>query len=78
MYEIIAPKIEANTEDVVIKEWLKKEGDSVKKEEPLFLMETIKAVIEVPSECRGVLKKILVKEGESVPVLSVVAVIEEK
>ena len=78
MYEVILPKFEPNTEEALIKEWLKKEGDHVKKDNPLFLMETIKAVIEVPSECEGILKKIIVKEGKTVPVLSVIALIEEK
>lgn len=75
MYEIIMPKIEANTEEAKISEWLKKEGDEVKKGETIFMMETVKAVIEVESEASGILRKILVSVDETVPVLTVVALV---
>lgn len=78
MFKVIIPKIEANTEEVTLVKWLKKENDIVKKGEPLFSIETAKAVIDVEAEESGILKKILVQEGESVPVLTVVAFIEGK
>lgn len=75
MYEVILPKIEANTNEAMISEWLKKEGDEVKKGEPLFVVETAKAVIEVEAEASGVLRKILVPEKQTVPILTVVGII---
>ncbi len=56
--------------------WLKEEGDSVKRGENLLEVETDKAVMEVESTVTGVLKKILVAEGETVPVNEPLALIE--
>ena len=78
MHEIIVPKIEANTEEVTFVEWKKKVGDYVKKGEPLFLIETIKAIIEIEAEETGYLKKTLVDEGDEVNVLDIVAYLGNK
>ncbi|MBI1968529.1 E3 binding domain-containing protein [Candidatus Woesearchaeota archaeon] len=78
MYTIILPKIEPNTEEATIVEWLKKEGDLVKKGEALFVIETSKAAIEVEAEETGTLRKIMVPEGKTVPVLSVLGVLGSK
>lgn len=56
--------------------WLKEEGDSVERGESLLEVETDKAVMEVESTVTGVLKKILVAEGETVPVNEPLALIE--
>ncbi len=56
--------------------WLKEEGDSVERGESLLEVETDKAVMEVESTVTGVLKKILVAEGETVPVNAPLALIE--
>ena len=56
--------------------WLKEEGDSVERGENLLEVETDKAVMEVESTVTGVLKKILVGEGETVPVNGPLALIE--
>lgn len=56
--------------------WLKKEGDSVERGENLLEVETDKAIMEVESTATGVLKKILVAEGETVPVNAPLALIE--
>lgn len=56
--------------------WLKKEGDNVERGENLLEVETDKAVMEVESTVTGVLKKILVPEGETVPVNETLALIE--
>ena len=58
--------------------WLKEEGSLVKKGEPVVEIETDKAVVEVEAEEEGVLRKILVLEGVSVPVGSPIAIIGEK
>jgi 2-oxoglutarate dehydrogenase E2 component (dihydrolipoamide succinyltransferase) len=55
--------------------WIKKVGDSVDRDEPLFEISTDKVDAEIPSPGAGVLTEIRVKEGETVPVNSVVAVI---
>jgi len=55
--------------------WIKKVGDSVDRDEPLFEISTDKVDAEIPSPVAGVLVDIAVKEGETVPVNSVVATI---
>lgn len=75
MQVVILPKIEPNMEQASIALWLKKEGEEVKKGEPLFEIETAKALIEVEAEEAGVLRKILVPPGKSVPILTPLAFI---
>jgi len=55
--------------------WIKKIGDAVDRDEPLFEISTDKVDAEIPSPAAGVLSDIKVKEGETVPVNSVVAII---
>jgi 2-oxoglutarate dehydrogenase E2 component (dihydrolipoamide succinyltransferase) len=55
--------------------WIKKVGDTVDRDEPLFEISTDKVDAEIPSPAAGVLADIAVKEGETVPVNSVVATI---
>jgi 2-oxoglutarate dehydrogenase E2 component (dihydrolipoamide succinyltransferase) len=55
--------------------WIKKVGDAIDRDEPLFEISTDKVDAEIPSPTAGVLLEIAVKEGETVPVNSVVAVI---
>ena len=57
--------------------WLKKVGDAVERDEPLFEISTDKVDAEIPSPSAGVLSEINVKEGETVPINTVVAVIDE-
>jgi pyruvate/2-oxoglutarate dehydrogenase complex dihydrolipoamide acyltransferase (E2) component len=56
--------------------WYKKVGDTVKADEPLFDVETDKVTTEIPSIATGVVKAILVEAGQTVPVGTVLAVIE--
>jgi pyruvate dehydrogenase E2 component (dihydrolipoamide acetyltransferase) len=58
--------------------WRKKEGDFVKEQEVLFEIETDKTVMEVEAQVSGVLRKILVTEGEEVPVTLPIAIIGDK
>src|SRR6185503_3457293 len=60
-----------------ITKWLKKEGDVVKRDEPLFEISTDKIDTEIQSSVAGVLQKILMPEGSKVPIHTVVAIIEE-
>src|SRR5205085_4149651 len=55
--------------------WIKKVGDKVDRDEPLFEISTDKVDAEIPSPAAGVIAEIRAKEGETVPVNSVVAVI---
>jgi len=59
-----------------LSKWLKKVGDSVKRDEPIFEISTDKVDAEIPSPSAGVLAEILVKEGETVAVQTVVARLE--
>lgn len=71
-YEIILPKLGQTVEEGRIVEWLKEEGDTVNRGDVLFTVETDKAVLDVESTRKGYLRRILVPEGETRPVLSVV------
>jgi pyruvate dehydrogenase E2 component (dihydrolipoamide acetyltransferase) len=73
-YDIIMPKLGQTVEEGRIVEWLKEEGDPVDRGEVLLTIETDKAVLDVESKKRGVLRKILVPEGETRPVLTVVGI----
>src|SRR5262249_59530090 len=56
--------------------WMKKVGDAVDRDEPLFEISTDKVDAEIPSPSAGVVAEIRAQEGETVPVNSVVAVIK--
>lgn len=73
--EVILPKLGQTMEVGVIAEWLVQEGQVVKKGDPIFTVESDKAVLEVSAPASGVLRKILVPKGQSVPILSLVGVI---
>ena len=71
--EIILPKLGQTMEDGAIVEWLKLEGDEIKRGDVLFTVESDKATLEVEASSRGFLRKILVPAGKTVTVLSAVA-----
>ncbi len=73
--QVIMPKLGQTMEEGTIVEWLKKEGDRVRRGEVLFTLESDKATLEAESPTRGILRKILVPAGETVPVLTTVAII---
>ncbi|WP_425410177.1 2-oxoglutarate dehydrogenase complex dihydrolipoyllysine-residue succinyltransferase [Hyphococcus sp.] len=77
--EDIEVRVPASGESVTeadIGEWLKKEGDAVERDEPIVSLETDKAAMDVPAPQAGVLKEIKVKEGETVEVGALIAIIE--
>ena len=78
VYEIILPKLGQTVEEGRIVEWLKQEGDAVARGDVLYTVETDKAVLDVEATRKGVLRKILVGEGELRPVLTVVGLITRK
>src|SRR3982750_4054296 len=67
-------KGESIAEGTIVR-WIKKIGDEVDRDEPLFEISTDKVDAEIPSPAAGVLTAIKAKEGETVPVNSVVAII---
>ncbi len=71
--EIIVPKLGQTMEEGLLVEWFKQEGDPVERGELLFTVESDKATLEVEATGRGFLRRILVPEGETVPVMTVVA-----
>lgn len=73
--EIILPKLGQTMEEGTIVEWIKREGDAVRRDEILFTVETDKAVMEVEATADGFLRKILVPVGQTVPVLAAVALL---
>jgi 2-oxoglutarate dehydrogenase E2 component (dihydrolipoamide succinyltransferase) len=70
--EIKIPEVGESVSEVVIAEWLKKEGDYVEVDEPICEIDSDKASFEIPSEEAGVLN-ILVKEGETVAIGDTIA-----
>jgi len=75
---IIMPKLGFNMDKGTVEKWIKKEGDFVKEQEVIFEVETDKTVMEVEAQISGVLRKILVTEGEEVPVTLPIAIIGDK
>jgi pyruvate dehydrogenase E2 component (dihydrolipoamide acetyltransferase) len=75
--QIIMPKLSDAMEEGRVLQWLKKEGDRVQGGDVLASIETDKAEIELESFGAGVLRKILVPAGESVPVGRLIAVVAE-
>ena len=71
------PKLSPTMEEGQISRWLKNEGDKVSMGEPLAEIDTDKATMEMQALGSGVLRKILLKEGESVPLGQIIAVIGE-
>src|SRR5258705_4447600 len=73
--DVIMPQMGESIAEGTIVRWIKKVGEKVDRDEPLFEISTDKVDAEIPSPAAGVVSEIRVKEGETVPVNSVVAVI---
>jgi pyruvate dehydrogenase E2 component (dihydrolipoamide acetyltransferase) len=71
------PQMGESIAEGTIVRWIKKVGDKIDRDEPLFEISTDKVDAEIPSPAAGVIAEIRVKEGETVPVNSIVAVIGE-
>src|SRR5437764_4253987 len=67
------PVLGLTMEEGTVAEWLKREGDPVKKDEPLLTVEMDKGTVEVPAPASGVLRRIVVQPGTTVPVRAVIA-----
>src|SRR5258708_3902081 len=73
--DVVMPQMGESIFEGTITKWLKKPGDKVQRDEPLFEISTDKVDAEIPAPAAGVLKEIKVKEGATVQVNTVVAVI---
>ena len=74
--DVIMPQMGESIAEGTLSRWIKKAGDKVQRDEPIFEISTDKVDAEIPSPVAGVLAEILVKEGETVAVQTVVARIE--
>jgi pyruvate dehydrogenase E2 component (dihydrolipoamide acetyltransferase) len=74
--DIVMPQMGESIFEGTITKWLKKPGDRVERDEPLFEISTDKVDAEIPSPSAGVLKEIKVAEGKTVPIQTVVGVID--
>src|SRR5512140_852545 len=74
--DVIMPQMGESIVEGTLSRWMKKLGEPVKRDEPIFEISTDKVDAEIPSPSAGVLAEIKVQEGQTVPVQTVVAVIE--
>jgi pyruvate dehydrogenase E2 component (dihydrolipoamide acetyltransferase) len=74
--DVVMPQMGESIFEGTITKWLKKPGDKVERDEPLFEISTDKVDAEIPSPSAGVLKEIKIPEGQTVPIQTVVAVID--
>src|SRR5204863_2239570 len=73
--EVVMPQMGESIAEGTIVRWIKKVGDKIDRDEPLFEISTDKVDAEIPSPAAGVIAEIRVKEGETVPINTVVALI---
>jgi 2-oxoglutarate dehydrogenase E2 component (dihydrolipoamide succinyltransferase) len=74
--DVIMPQMGESIAEGTVSRWLKKIGDPVKRDEPILEISTDKVDAEIPAPASGVLAEIRVEEGKTVPVQTVIAVIE--
>ncbi|HUL14774.1 MAG TPA: dihydrolipoamide acetyltransferase family protein [Terriglobales bacterium] len=74
--DVVMPQMGESIFEGTITKWLKKPGDKVERDEPLFEISTDKVDAEIPSPSAGVLKEIKITEGQTVPIQTIVAVID--
>ncbi len=73
MTDVVMPQMGESIVEGTLTKWLKKPGDSVERDEPLFEISTDKVDTEIPSPCAGVLSEVLVEEGATVAINTIVA-----
>src|SRR6201989_2114422 len=74
--EVVMPQMGESIAEGTITKWLKKVGERVERDEPLFEISTDKVDAEIPSPAAGTLTEVRYKEGETVEVNTVVAVLD--
>ncbi|MFO7613246.1 MAG: dihydrolipoamide acetyltransferase family protein [Bacteroidales bacterium] len=75
-FDIVMPKLGESIIEATITKWLKAAGDQVNEDDPLAEIATDKVDSEIPSPVEGVVKELLYKEGDTIPVGKVIAVID--
>ncbi|MFN0179313.1 MAG: dihydrolipoamide acetyltransferase family protein [Gemmatimonadales bacterium] len=74
--DVLMPQMGESIAEGTLSKWLKKIGDPVKRDEPIFEISTDKVDAEIPAPTAGILAEILVTEGQTVPIQTLVARIE--
>src|SRR6202034_1554239 len=77
MTDVVMPQMGESIVEGTLTKWLKKAGEHVDRDEPLFEISTDKVDTEIPAPAAGVLKEVLVEEGKTVAISTVVGRIEE-
>src|SRR5205814_8760056 len=77
MTDVVMPQMGESIVEGTLTKWLKKPGERVERDEPLFEISTDKVDTEIPSPAAGVLKEVLVEEGKTVGINTIVARIDE-
>ncbi|HTR36533.1 MAG TPA: dihydrolipoamide acetyltransferase family protein [Bryobacteraceae bacterium] len=77
MIDVVMPQMGESIVEGTLTKWLKKPGEHVDRDEPLFEISTDKVDTEIPSPSAGVLKEVLVEEGKTVAISTIVGRIEE-
>ena len=75
--DVVMPQMGESITEGTITKWLKKPGDTVQRDEPLFEISTDKVDAEIPSPAAGTLKEIKIPEGTTVQINTVVCTIDE-
>jgi pyruvate dehydrogenase E2 component (dihydrolipoamide acetyltransferase) len=74
--EVVMPRMGETVEEGTVNAWFKAAGDRVAEGEPLLEIATDKVETEIPAPASGVLREIRVAEGQTVPVATVIAIID--
>ena len=77
MTDVVMPQMGESIVEGTLTKWLKKAGERIERDEPLFEISTDKVDTEIPSPAAGVLSEVLVEEGNTVAINTVVARIDE-
>jgi len=77
MFQVILPRLDPGMKEGVIVVWLKKEGDSVNKGDAIAKVEGEKVIFDVQTSKSGILGKILIPQGKSVPIATPIAIITQ-
>jgi pyruvate dehydrogenase E2 component (dihydrolipoamide acetyltransferase) len=74
--DVLVPPLGTNVDTLMLISWYRQEGDTVAKDEPLFVVETDKATLDVEAPASGILRRVGAQAGEEVAVLSRIAMIQ--
>src|ERR1700749_1415415 len=77
MTDVVMPQMGESIVEGTLTKWLKKPGERIERDEPLFEISTDKVDTEIPSPAAGTLAEILVEEGKTVGINTIVARIDE-